>query len=340
MKMRTKDKIILRNVLGIVLLSALLVLSLSCKKPEKFSGPKEKVTIGVASLVLSAPIMVAQEKGFFSDEGLDVTYKSYPFGKKALEAVFAGEADIATVAETPVVFNSFVRDDFVVFALFVYSYNDSKAIGRKDRGVSKPEELKGKKIGITARTSSHFFAHIYLTEHGIEPSAVRMVDFSASDLPGALKDGKVDAIVTFEPYAYMAMKALPDKIVRLPQSDLFRETFTLAAMKNFANEHPESLKKVLKAVDRAIKFIKQNKHESIVIMTKSLRLDENLLASIWNDFVFELSLDHSLLTILEDEARWAIANKFTDKTKVPNYLGYFYLDAMKAVKPEAVSILK
>jgi NitT/TauT family transport system substrate-binding protein len=69
-------------------------------------------------------------------------------------------------------------------------------------------------------------------------------------------------------------------------------------------------------------------------------MDENLLASIWDDFVFELSLDHSLLTILEDEARWAIANKFTDKTKVPNCLGYFYLDAMKAVKPEAVTIIK
>lgn len=181
MKIRTKDKIILRTIFGIVLLLALFVLSLSCNKPKKFSGPKEKVTIGVASSVLSAPIMVAQEKGFFSDEGLDVSYKSYAFGKKALEAMFAGEMDIATGAETPVVFNSFVWDDVVVFASFAHSYDDSKAIGRKERGISKPEELKGKKIGVAAGTSSHFFAHIYLNEHGIDPSAVRMVDFSAPE---------------------------------------------------------------------------------------------------------------------------------------------------------------
>ena len=69
-------------------------------------------------------------------------------------------------------------------------------------------------------------------------------------------------------------------------------------------------------------------------------MEETILASIWDDFVFELSLEQSLLTILEDEARWAIKNGFTNKTKVPNYLGYFYLDAMKAVKPEAVTIIK
>jgi hypothetical protein len=38
------------------------------------------------------------------------------------------------------------------------------------------------------------------------------------------------------------------------------------------------------------------------------------------------------------EARWAIRNRLRDATKVPNYLGYVHIDAMKAVKPEAVLI--
>lgn len=204
-------------------------------KAEKPAGPREKVAIGVGSFLLSAPIIIAREKGFIADEGLDMTFKQYSFGKKAMEAMFAGEVDIATVAETPIVFNSFIRDDFIVFATFVYSYNDSKVLGRKDQGVSKPEDLKGKKLGITAKTSTHFFAHIYLAEHGME---------------------------------------------------------------------------------------------------------ENAAASIWDDYVFKLSLEQSLLTTLEDQARWTIKNGFTEKTKVPNYLGYLYLDALKGIGPEAVTIIK
>ena len=55
-----------------------------CRKesPKKPAGPKEKVTIGAASLILSAPLIIAQEKGYFSEEGLEVTFKFYPSGKR------------------------------------------------------------------------------------------------------------------------------------------------------------------------------------------------------------------------------------------------------------------
>ena len=340
MKMRTKDKIILRNVLGIVLLLSLTVFSASCQKPEKSAGPKEKVTIGVGSGGLSLPFIIAREKGFFQEEGLDATIRVYPSAIKANEAMFAGEVDGSTLGNSQKGFESFMSYDSAVFATFGYSYDNIKVIGRKDRGVGKPADLKGKKIGISAGMGTYFFAHVYFSEHWIEPSAVKMVDFAPKDLPGALEEGKVDAIVIWEPYADRAMKALPGKAVRLPRSDLYKETFNLAVMRSYAKGHSELLKKVLKAVDRAITFIKQNRNESIAVMTKSLKPGEDLLVSVQDDLVFELSLEHSLLTILEDEARWAIANKFTDKTKVPNYLGYFYLDAMKAVKPEAVTIIK
>jgi ABC-type nitrate/sulfonate/bicarbonate transport system substrate-binding protein len=330
----------LRIVFALVLISGLLAGSTSCQKQEKQTGPREKATIGVASVVAALPIIVAQEKGYFSDEGLDVTFKFYPSGKKAMEGMFAGEADIATSAETPILHNSFFRDDFVVLATFAYSYDDAKVLGREDKGVSKPSDLKGKKIGTVAGTGAHFFAHLYLAEHGIDLSAVTMVDIAPADLPGALKDGKVDAIVVWEPVAYQVKKALPDKIVKLPKSDLYKETFNLAAMRSYANGHPGGLIKMLKAVDRATIFIKQNKKEATAVMAKVLKLDEDVLNSTVDDFVFELSLEDSLLITLEDEARWAMKNGFTDKTKVPNYLGYVYPDAMKAIKPEAVTIIK
>jgi len=340
MTIEKKHKTLSRTIFGIVLLLALMVLTASCQKPEKSIGPKEKVTIGVGSGGLSLPFIIAREKGFFQEEGLDATIRIYPAFKKANEAMFAGEIDSSVTGDSQMVLESYKREDFAIFATFAYSYDNIKVIGRKDRGVGKPADLKGKKIGIAVGLGSYFFAHIYLSEQGIDSSAVKMVEFAPADVSGALEEGKVDAIVVYEPYASMALKALPGKAVRLPRSDLYKQTFNLAVMRSYAKGHPEVLKKVLKAVDRAITFIKQNRNESIAVMTKSLKPGEDLLVSIQDDLVFELSLEHSLLTILEDEARWVIANKVTDKTKVPNYLGYFYLDAMKAVKPEAVSIIR
>jgi hypothetical protein len=42
------------------------------------------------------------------------------FGKKAVEVMFAGEVDSASLTETPIVLNSLMRDDFAVFATFAY----------------------------------------------------------------------------------------------------------------------------------------------------------------------------------------------------------------------------
>ena len=42
----------------------------------------------------------------------------------------------------------------------------------------------------------------------------------------------------------------------------------------------------------------------------------------------------------QDEARWRIENKLTDQTMVPNYLDFIYIDALQAVKPEGVTLIR
>lgn len=57
--------------------------------------------------------------------------------------------DIATVAQTPIVFNSFNNEPYVIVATMAYSLDDIKVLARRDRGVVKGEDLKGKTIGAT-----------------------------------------------------------------------------------------------------------------------------------------------------------------------------------------------
>ena len=63
------------------------------------SQQREKVTLGVESSLLPASVWVAENKGYFEDEGLDLTIKEFDSGKASFLAMLEGEgADISTVA--------------------------------------------------------------------------------------------------------------------------------------------------------------------------------------------------------------------------------------------------
>ena len=68
-------------------------------------------------------------------------------------------------------------------------------------------------------------------------------------------------------------------------------------------------------------------------------MDRELAKVIWGDLTFRLVLDQSIIDVLETEARWIIHNKFTEKTTIPNYLPFIFVDGLKAVKPAAVTIV-
>ncbi|MBI5485209.1 MAG: NrtA/SsuA/CpmA family ABC transporter substrate-binding protein [Deltaproteobacteria bacterium] len=311
-----------------------------CKEsPKRNVTPHEKVTIGVAAQILSAPVIIAIENGYFKDEGLDVTVKEYDFGKLCLEAMFAGQVDLSTVAQLPVVLNSFKRDDFSVIASFNYNYDDSKIIVRKDRGINSGADFKGKTIGVPFGTSAHFFMDVYLSYGNITREGAKAVNVPAKELPAAIKEGTVDAVSVFEPYAYETTKLLRDNASRLPRIEIFKEIFNLAAMNDFSVNHPETIQKVLRAIDRAVIFAKQNRNETIAILTRKLKVDQRFLEKEWDGYSPGLSLDQSLVLSMEDQARWAINNRLTDKKDIPNYLKFIRQNTLRAVKPEAVTVI-
>ncbi len=164
-------------------------------KPGKFIGSMEKVTLGISKSFLSIPVYIAQEQGYFANEGLDITIQEYPSGKLATQGMLAGEMDISTVADLPIVYNSFTREDFCIFATFTSSYSFVKMIARKDKGIQTGTDLKGKKAGANRGTSSHFFLATFLIHNHLSISDVEMVHIKTVDLPDALNNGEVDAVL-------------------------------------------------------------------------------------------------------------------------------------------------
>ncbi len=100
------------------------------------------------------------------------------------------------------------------------------------------------------------------------------------------------------------------------------------------------LRRLMKSLDQAENYIVSHQDEAKAIVRRRMNFDVTYMESLWPRYQFALSLDQSLITAMEDEARWMIKNKLTQEKKVPNFLNYIYVDALKAIKPEAVNIIR
>ena len=337
----------MKNKFPVWTITVLIMLSLvagmqffmGCQPDEPLKN-NEKIKLGISKSFLSVPIYIAKKQGYFAEEGLDVTITEYSSGKLATKGLFAGEVDISTVADMPIVFNSFKRQDFCIFSTFAYSYSLVKIIGRKDRGIKTGADLKGKKVGVNSGTSSHFFLGVFLIHNKVPISEVELVNIKTVDMPVALKNNEVDAVSVWQPYSQEAHQLLQDNAIELPSSEIYRTTFNFAAIKSFAKDHPELLKKFLSAIDKAAGFIKNNKEKSQEIIVESFNVDKEIVRAAWDDFVFDISLDQALLVSWDEIARWTIKNKFTDSKKLPNYLDFIYMDALEAISPESITIIR
>jgi sulfonate transport system substrate-binding protein len=303
-------------------------------------GPYEKITIAYSATPDSALAQIAQAKGYYLQEGLDVTPQKYPYGKVALDAVREGKADFATVAEMPIMFAIMNGGKVNVIATIQTSFLNYAIFARKDRGILSPPDLKGRKIAVTCGTSLDFFMGAFLAAQGILRKDVTVVHMMPEKMAEAVERGDVDAIVAWSYIVIQVQKKLGDKGVTFYDDDLYTQTFNIATTQDYIRTKPENIKKMLRALVKAEKFVAQDPAEAQAIVADFSNIDKAVIGEMWADENFSVTLDQSLLLAMEDESQWAIESRLTDKRQIPNYLNYIYCDGLESVKPNAVRILR
>lgn len=316
-----------------LMLLLVIILLGSCRNKGQI-----ELTISSAKSILTAPVWIAENKGYFEKEGIDIKIIEYNSGKASFKAMLDGITDISTVAQTPVVFTSFERDDFYILATMVTSYNDLKILVKSDLNINTPHDLRKKRVGLTKGSTGQYFMDLYLTYHGVAKEDVELVNYAPPQLKEAIAEDNVDVIVTWEPHILKTKKLLRDKVKILPSNGIYREDFYFSASEDLVKNNPEVVEKFLRAMLRATSYISENRANSIDIISTRLNLDKLQTEEVWDSFDYQLLLDQSILSSLEDEARWAVKEKFTQSDNIPNYLDYIYTDALKKIDSKSVSI--
>ena len=324
----------------LIVLAFLLNGMIGCGPKEEKSAPKqlEKITIAVTPWPASAPIYVAHEKGYFRNEGLDATLHSYISGHLGLDAVLSGKVDLATCGDTPIA-RAVVDGKPVAVAATISEIGRAiRIIARKDRAIFTPKDLRGKKIGLARGTTADFFLHTYLAVTYINPKDVQVVNIATDKLVDALLKGEVDAVSTWSPFTLVLLERFGSNAVVLDQPSIYIMTWNITVTQQFAKTSPERIKKFLRAIIRANRFIKEHPDEARTISAKHIGTDSPLYEREWPDYDFTAKLGQSLILNLEDQARWMINEEVARGRRPPDFMDYIYTDALEAVQPGAVTI--
>jgi sulfonate transport system substrate-binding protein len=299
---------------------------------------KPTVTVAVSKTPLSAPFYIAEAQGFFNDTCVNVVLNEVNGGKKSFEQVMQSKADFGTSSDSVIAFKGLVRNDFVNLATFVSSDNDVKLIMRGNDNADKSSPLMGKIIGVTKGAAGDYFLSTYLALESVDPETITVIDLAVDHLVPALISGQVDAIVPWEPYAYQAIKQLNGQVSHLQTKNLHTLTFNLIGRKASTNKQLETTQCLLIALEQAIDFIAANPALTQSVLIERLDVDGAFIDWIWQDYVFKLSLNRSLLLNIESQALWAIESGLVDAKELPDYQQVLAPQALQLVNPMAVSL--
>jgi NitT/TauT family transport system substrate-binding protein len=328
------------SVFFLATLAVIVFFGVACQPPQKPAGPPQTITIAYPKTMLSILPQIAFEKGYFAAGGLAVTPQLHEFGNPALQSVLEGKADLAVSADTPVMFAVVGGGKIHIVADIGKSRKAIAVVARKDKGISLPADLKGKRIGVAVGTTGDFYLDSFLLVRGIDRKDVKIIDMKPAEMPDALARGRVDAVSLWNPGLKQIEKALKDNGVSFYDEHLYSDTACLSAQQDFVRKHPEIIQKALKALVRAEAFVQQNPGESKRMIAEFTRMDKPAIEALWDLYRFRVALDQSLIVSLEDQTRWAIKNRLTQRKDMPNYLDFIYVDGLHAVSPESVRIIR
>jgi NitT/TauT family transport system substrate-binding protein len=165
---------------------------------------KKQITLAVGgkSLFYYLPLTIAERKGYFKAEGLDVEIVDFPGGAKALQAMVGGSADVVSGAYEHTINMHAKGQPIVAIALqgrynaIVFAVSKAKAAQYKS-----PQDIKGLKVGVTAPGSStHMAVQNLAVKAGLKPDDFAAIGVGASaGAVAAMKRGSVDAISNLDP---------------------------------------------------------------------------------------------------------------------------------------------
>lgn len=239
----------------------------------------DKTDINIASgsktIIYFLPLAIADIKGYFKDEGMNVRIANFAGGSAAVKAVVGGSADVISGAFEHAInlqskgqfYRAFVqqgRTPMIVLGVSTKTMAHYKT----------PADLKGKKVGVTAPGSSTaMVVSFFLAKHGLRPTDVSFIGVGGgAGAVTAIRSGEVDAISNLDPVITTLVESGDLKVVADTRTVSDTNTIfggnlpsgSLLVSQEFMDANPHAVQGLANAMVRADKWIQKAGVDEIV----------------------------------------------------------------------------
>jgi len=255
------------RLLAFAFASMLLALPLAAQAQGKLEKPKVSIAVGGKAAFYYIALTIAERRGYFKDEGLDVEISDFAGGSKALQAVVGGSSDVVsgawenTIDQQPKGLN---MQGFVKMGR--YPAITVGVVKAKAAGYKSPKDLKGMKVGVTAPGSStNRVVQWLMAEGGLKPDEASFIGVgTSSGVIAAVKSGEIDAVSNIDPVITMMERAGDIVVVADTRTEEgTRKLFgfsdipaaALYAPIDFVKKNPNTVQALTNAIVRALLWL-------------------------------------------------------------------------------------
>ncbi len=262
----------MKKVKNSLIAAVLILLTLSlaaCSPASKTTAdptPKKTLKFGAISSVDVVPLILAEEKGFFKQEGIDVTFEPFKSAKDRDAAFQSGALD--GIICDQIAINLYQNAGFDVKITGITD-GDFMLIASPASGIKSVKDLKGKSVAISEKTAIEYTLDMILTNNSVQPT-----DVVKSNVPAVptrmemLRNNKVDVALIPEPFSSLAIN--DGGILLGSASQLANYPSVMAFPQSIIDTKRSEIASFLKAYNLAVDYINStpiSAYESTVMKT-------------------------------------------------------------------------
>ena len=269
-----------------------------------------------------APVMIAEAKGYFKEEGIDHKIVDGGPGKNPIPIVAVGQAQFGYAANGMTIITARLAKDPVdvvaIGTLFQQAPTAYLSIAEPNAPPSKPRDMEGKVLGTQAGTEFMFQA--FAKRNNIDASKVKIVTAQATAEP--LMAGKIDYFlgwVVNQTYQIEQEAAKPDapasikgktwRALRVGQWGIPTYTDVIFTSSDVLKKNPELVKHYLKAVQKGMQFVIDHPDEAVEILAKFPGQTEDAKKLAWRfkiqNALYQSDLSKKAGPLVMDPDVWA-----------------------------------